>query len=114
MPTVESTPATHRLEPIGTGILVKPDSPKERSEEGIYFPEGASQRHIRTGTVVDVGPECAEKYPKIKKDTRLSWLYDISYDEAWMNSCIELCGHPLLLLNPDDVGGIITKLKANT
>lgn len=42
---------------IGDRILISPDAGKERTEGGLYLPQGiASKEKVQTGLVVKVGP----------------------------------------------------------
>jgi len=42
---------------VGDRVLVKPNSPKERTKSGLFLPPGVEEKHkVQSGYVVKVGP----------------------------------------------------------
>lgn len=55
---IESRRSPEEVRPIGDQVMVLADSPSAMTRSGLYIPETARRHetHLRTGTVVAVGP----------------------------------------------------------
>ncbi len=54
---------------VGDRVLIKPDSPTERTEHGLYLPPGIGEKDkVQTGEIVKVGPGYPVPNPSYTED----------------------------------------------
>lgn len=89
------------VRPLGDQVMVKPDSPLDRTRTGLYIPEKAQRHeaHLRTGTVVaaGLGDKLADgaRYPM-----HVAVGDRVVYDQA-SNRVVVLDGEEFLILHEE-------------
>lgn len=104
MATATVTPKKTKIRPIDDRVLVRPTEPEDRTNSGIFLPEGAKEKPM-TGSIVAVGPgklndNGSRAELSVKKGDKIVY-------GKYAGTEVEINGEDLVIIKESELLGVI-------
>lgn len=88
----------HTLIVVGDRVLIRPDSEEEKTNAGLYLPQGVHEKEkVQSGTVVQTGP--GYPVPDVQAMSKEPWSTDYKKDTHYIPLQAKQGDHAIFLRN---------------